>query len=110
MRRRALRVMPPAKEKDCRRRVLAVASGWPRARRPVQWARFWAKTWTASQALFGKLRVGGEAPRGEMVEAHPVLEVADGVLNLGVAAMVSLQLQRVAISIGDEGVIQVCVD
>ncbi len=84
MRRRALRVMPPAKEKNRRRRVLAVASDWPRARRPVQRARLWAKTWTASQALFGKLRIGGEASRGEMVEPHAVLQVPDGVLDFGV--------------------------
>ena len=32
--------------------------------------------------------VGGEAARGEMVQPHAVLEVANGVLDLGVAAMV----------------------
>ena len=32
--------------------------------------------------------VGGEAARGEMVETHAVLEVADGVLDLGVARLV----------------------
>ena len=37
--------------------------------------------------------VGGEAPRGEMVEPDAVLEVSDGVLDLGVAAMVGLQRQ-----------------
>ena len=30
--------------------------------------------------------VGGEAARGEMVEADAVLEVSDSILNLGVAA------------------------
>ena len=35
--------------------------------------------------------VGGEAVRGEMVETRAILEVSDGVLDLGVAAMVSLQ-------------------
>ena len=35
--------------------------------------------------------VGGEAARGEMVEPHAVLQVADCVLDLGVAAMVGLQ-------------------
>ena len=34
--------------------------------------------------------VGGEAPRGEMVQSDAVLEVSDGVLDLGVAAMVGL--------------------
>ena len=35
--------------------------------------------------------VGGETARGEMVEPHAVLEVADDILDLGVAAMVGLQ-------------------
>ena len=37
--------------------------------------------------------VGGEATRGEMVQPHAVLEVSDGVLDLGVAPMVGLQFQ-----------------
>ena len=37
--------------------------------------------------------VGGEATRGEMVQPHAVLEVSNGVLDLGVAAMVGLQFQ-----------------
>src|SRR6266540_532703 len=36
--------------------------------------------------------VGGELPAGQVVEADAVLEVADGVLHLGVAAVVGLQL------------------
>ena len=51
--------------------------------------------------------VGGEAPRGEMVEADAVLEVSDGVLDLGVAAMVGLQFQGISVAVGDEGVIAV---
>ena len=51
--------------------------------------------------------VGGEASRREMVEPHAVLEVADGVLDLGVAAMVGLQIQGVALTVGDEGVIAI---
>ena len=51
--------------------------------------------------------VGGEAARGEIVESHAVLEVADGVLDLGVAAMAGLQFQGVARAVGDEGVIAV---
>ena len=51
--------------------------------------------------------VGGEAARGEMVEPHAVLEVADGVLDLGVAAMVGLQVQGLPLSVGDESVIAV---
>ena len=42
-----------------------------------------------------------------MVEPHAVLEVANGILDLGVAAMVGLQLQGVALAVGDEGVIAV---
>ena len=39
--------------------------------------------------------VGREAPRGEMIEPHAVLEVPDGVLDLGVAAVVGLQFQGI---------------
>ena len=38
-----------------------------------------------------------------MVESHAVLQVADGVLDLGVAAMVGLKVQGVALTVGDEG-------
>ena len=38
--------------------------------------------------------VGGEAARGEMVQPHAVLEVAYRILDLGVAAMIGLQFQR----------------
>ncbi len=48
--------------------------------------------------------VGGEAARGEMVEAHAVLEVSDGILDLGVAAVVGLQFQSVPVPVGDEAV------
>ena len=51
--------------------------------------------------------VGGEAARGEMVEPHAVLEVSDGILDLGVAAMVGLQFQGLSIPVGDEAVIVV---
>ena len=51
--------------------------------------------------------VGGEASREEMVEPHAVLQVADGILDLGVAAMVGLEVQRVTLAVGDEGVIAV---
>ena len=60
MRRRALRVMRPAKEKIRRRRVLVVATASSRAMRPVQRARLWAMTCTASQAP-----LAGSAPRGD---------------------------------------------
>ena len=51
--------------------------------------------------------VGGEAARGEMVEADAVLEVSDGVLDLGVAAVVGLQFQGFPVPVGDAAVIAV---
>ena len=42
-----------------------------------------------------------------MVQPHAVLEVSDGVLDLGVSAMVGLEIQGIPVSIGDEGVIAV---
>ena len=84
-----------------------VAAGLPRPMRAVQRARLWAITCTASQAPFGRLRIGGEAARGEMVEPDAVLEVSDGVLDLGVAAMVGLQCQGCPVPVGDEAVIAV---
>ena len=51
--------------------------------------------------------VGGEAARRQMVQPHAVLEVSDRILDLGVAAMVGLQFQGVAVSVGDETVIAV---
>ena len=51
--------------------------------------------------------LGGEAPRRHVVQPDAVLEVAYGVLDLGVAAMIGLQFQRLPIAVGDEGVIAV---
>ena len=51
--------------------------------------------------------VGGEAARREVIEPHPVLEIADGVLDLGMAAMVGLEFESLAIAVGDEGVVVV---
>ena len=42
-----------------------------------------------------------------MVQSHAVLEVSDGVLDLGVAAMVGLEIQGVALTVGDAAVIAV---
>ena len=67
--RRAMRVMRPAREKKRRRRVLVVATGSPNPLRVVQPGS-----------------VGGEASRGLVVETHAVLEIADGVFDLSVAA------------------------
>ena len=38
---------------------------------------------------------------------YAVLQVADGVLDLGVAAMVGLEVQGISVPVGDEGVIAV---
>ena len=51
--------------------------------------------------------VGGKASRGEMVEPYAVLQVSDGVLDLGVAAMVGLEIQGIALPVGDAAVIAV---
>ena len=42
-----------------------------------------------------------------MVQSHAVLQVADGVLDLGVSAVVGFQFQGVALPVRDEGVIAV---
>ena len=42
-----------------------------------------------------------------MVQPDAVLEVANGVLDLGVAAVVSLQFQGLSVPVGDEAVIAV---
>jgi hypothetical protein len=49
--------------------------------------------------------IGGEPARRQVIEPDAVLEIADRVLDLGVAAMVGLQRERVAVAIGDEGMI-----
>ena len=40
-----------------------------------------------------------------MVQGHAVLQVPDGVLDLGVATMVGLELEGVPVTVGDEGVV-----
>ena len=42
-----------------------------------------------------------------MVQTDAVLEVPEGILDLGVAAMVGLEIQGVAVPVGDEAVIAV---
>ena len=100
--RRAERVSRPAREKTRRRRVLVVTVCSPRPMRAVQRARLWAHHLGGQPGT-----VGGEAPRGEMVQPDAVLEVPDGILDLGVAAMISLQLQGIPVPVGDEAVIAV---
>ena len=51
--------------------------------------------------------VGGESPRGEMVQPDAVLEVPYRILDLGVAAMISLQFEGLPVPVGDEAVIAV---
>ena len=51
--------------------------------------------------------VGGEAAGRHVVQPDAVLEVAYGVVDLGVAAMIGLQLQRLPVAVGDEAVIAV---
>ena len=51
--------------------------------------------------------VGGKASRGQVVEPHAVLQVADGVLDLGVATMIGLEIQRLTLPVGDESVVAV---
>ena len=42
-----------------------------------------------------------------MVQPDAVLEVSDGILDLGVAAMVGLQFEHLPVPVGDEAVIAV---
>ena len=79
-----------------------VATGSPRPMRVVQRARLCAITWTASQAA-----LAGKRPEGRWLRPDAILEVADGILDLGVAAMVDLEVQGFAVPISDEGVIAV---
>ena len=102
VRRRAERVIRPTRAKTRRLRVLVITVRSPRPIRAVQRARLCAITWTASQAPLAAKRA-----RRHVVQPDAVLEVAYGVLDLGVAAMIGLQFQRLPIAVGDEGVIAV---
>ena len=92
----------PAREKKCRRRVLCghqllteTDAGGP----AVQ---------VVGHHLDGQPGgVGGETAWREMIESHAVLEVSDGVLDLGVAAVAGLQFQGLSVPVGDEAVIAV---
>ena len=50
--------------------------------------------------------VGGEAARGEMVQPDAVLEISNGILDLGVSAVGRLQFEHLPVPVGDEGVIE----
>ena len=102
MRRRAERVIRPTRAKTRRLRVLVVTICSTQADAGCP----------AGQVMRHHLdrqpgAVGGEAPRRHVVQPDAVLEVAYGVLDLGVAAMIGLQFQRLPIAVGDEGVIAV---
>ena len=101
MRRRAERVIRPTRAKK-RRRVLVVTTCSPRPMRTVQRARLSAITWTASQAPLAAKR-----PEGRWLRPTPCFKVSDGILDLGVAAMVGLQFQGIPGSVGDEAMIAV---
>ena len=63
---------------------------------------------STGQALDGQPGgVGDKTARGEVIEPDAVLQVSDGILDLGVAAMVGLQFQGFSVSVGDAGVIAV---
>ena len=51
--------------------------------------------------------VGGEAAGRHVVQSDAVLEVSDGILDLGVAAMIGLQFEHLPVPVGDEAVIVV---
>ena len=51
--------------------------------------------------------VGGETAGRHVVQSDAVLEVAYGILDLGVATVVGLQFEHLPIAVGDEGVIAV---
>ena len=88
VRRRAERVIRLTRAKTRRLRVLVVTVRSARPMRAVQRARLCAITCTASQAPLAAKR-----PEGEMVESDAVFQVSNGVLDLGVAAMIGLQFQ-----------------
>ena len=100
--RRAERVSRPARAKNRRRRVLVVAVCSPRPIRAVQRARLCAITCIGQPGA-----VGGEAARRKMIQPHAVLQVSNGVLDLGMAAVVGLQLQGFPVPVGDEAVIAI---
>ena len=100
--RRAERVIRRTRAKTRHRRVLVVTVRSPGPIHAVQRARLWAITCTASQAALAAKR-----PDGRWLQPDAVLEAAYGVLDLGVAAMIGLQVQHFPIAVGDEAVIAV---
>ena len=64
--------------------------------------RLWAMTLKGHP---GGIRT--EAPRGQVVETDAVLQVADDVLDDGMATVIGLELDHVGLAVGDEGVVVV---
>ena len=93
VRRRAERVIRPAREKNRRRRVLVVTTCSPRPVRAVQRAR--------SPSLYRQ--PGGETARRHVVQPHAVRSRM--AFSLGVTAMIGLVQSPIAV--GDEAVIAV---
>ena len=83
-----------------------VATASPIPRREVQRARLMGDDLDGQPG-----GVGEETARREMVETDAVLEVSDGILDLGVAVIdmpeVGLETQGLPVPVGDEGVIAV---
>ena len=99
--RRAERVIRPAKAKTRRLR-----SWWSRSADPGRCGLSSGPGCAPSPVPPARRRWRRSGPRGDG-SAHAVLEVAYGILDLGVAAMVSLQFEQLPVPVGDEGVIAV---
>ena len=102
MTRRAEQVSRPGSPNSCRRRVFVVTMPSPRPTRVVHRARLWAITCTASHAP-----LAANLPDRQVLEPDPLLEVPEGVLDLVMAAMVGLELEGLAVPVGEEGVVVV---
>jgi hypothetical protein len=79
-------VSRPARLKSRRRRVFVVTIPAPSPIRAIQRARLWAITCAASQAA-----LAANLPGWQVIEPDAVLEIADRVLDLGVAPMIGLE-------------------
>ena len=95
VRRRAERVIRLARPKNRRRRVLVVTTCSPRPIRAVQRAMLWAHHLYRQPSA-----VGGETAGRHVVQPDAVLEVSDGILDLGVAAMTGLQFEQLPVPVG----------
>ena len=101
VRRRAERVIRPAREKNRRG-----GSWWSPPARPDRCALSSGRCCGPSPVPPARRRWRRSGPRGDG-SPHTVLEVSDGILDLGVAAMVGLQFEHLPVPVGDEAVIAV---